>query len=44
MRSLLETGEELFNGKVKCRECGRWCASWLGLAIHVGKSHDLRRE
>ncbi|MEN3026041.1 MAG: hypothetical protein ABC585_08025 [Candidatus Methanosuratincola petrocarbonis] len=40
--SLLDMGEELFNGRVKCRECGRWCASWQGLAVHLGKSHGRR--
>ena len=42
-KKLSELGEELWNGKVKCRRCGRWCASWLGLAIHVGKGHGPKR-
>lgn len=29
--SLADCGEELFNGRVRCRLCGKWCASWLGL-------------
>ena len=36
---LSEMGEELWNGKVRCRLRGKWCASWLGLAVHAGKSH-----
>lgn len=39
---LSEVGEELFNGRVKCRKCDKWCASWLGLAVHWGKSHGRR--
>lgn len=35
-------GEELPGGRVKCRRCGKWCASWLGLAVHCGKAHGKR--
>jgi len=40
--TLKDIGQELFNGKVKCRKCGRWCTSWAGLAIHFGKRHGKR--
>jgi len=41
--SLIECGEELQGGRVRCRYrgCRRWCASWLGLAIHLRKGHGL---
>jgi len=35
-------GEELPGGRVKWRKCGKWCASWLGLAVHAGKAHGKR--
>ncbi len=40
--TLKDLGEELWNGKVKCRKCGKWCASWLGLALHFGRGHGKR--
>jgi len=41
--SLIDCGEELPGGRVRCRRmgCRRWCASWLGLAIHLRKCHGM---
>jgi len=39
---LKELGEELPGGRVRCGKCGKWCASWLGLAVHFGKAHGKR--
>ncbi|MBC7120735.1 MAG: hypothetical protein H5T33_04040 [Candidatus Methanosuratus sp.] len=41
---LADRGEELFSGRVKCRRCGKWCASWLGLAVHCRKSYGKEVE
>lgn len=40
---LADCGEELFNGRVRCRYrgCRKWCASWLGLAVHLRKGHGV---
>jgi len=27
--------------QIKCRVCGRWCLSWLGLRIHIAKKHGV---
>ncbi|MEN3016788.1 MAG: hypothetical protein ABC612_05205 [Candidatus Methanosuratincola petrocarbonis] len=44
--SLVDCGEELFGGRVRCRYrgCRRWCASWLGLAVHLRKCHGVSVE
>lgn len=37
-----DLGEELSCGRVRCRRCGKLCASWFGLTVHFKRSHGKR--
>jgi hypothetical protein len=39
---IFDLGEELPKGRVKCRKCGKACASWLGLLTHLKRAHGKR--
>jgi len=39
---IFDLGEELPNGRVKCRKCGKACTSWLGLLTHFKRAHGKR--
>ena len=39
---IFDLGEELPKGRVKCRKCGKACASWLGLLTHFKRAHGKR--
>ena len=41
---IFDLGEELPKGRVKCRKCGKACASWLGLLTHLKRAHGKRIE
>lgn len=44
--SLFDCGTLLPSGRVRCRYrgCGRLCASWLGLIIHMKKCHGVSAD
>ncbi|MDD1776513.1 MAG: hypothetical protein LUP94_04060 [Candidatus Methanomethylicus sp.] len=39
---LLDIGEAVASGHIKCKLCSKWCVSWQGLLIHYKKKHSKK--